>query len=369
MARKIRTIEDIEREFYWNPLENLGIGQEDFAKDAPVITTTTGAMNVVYGAKLWDELCTEYNIFAALPKKPYQKGGYRLITAAGNSTGRGIDESAAIPATTKPTFAEINVPAKEVSVSFDMSKKQLALQGKNDVVTWDELKAYTETEFKKCANVPLLSTSGTTAGYNFESIDRVCASHSEDTSCTDAAGNAFDENDNDIYLLDRDSTSTYDAYVGHNSGTDRTFTMSLVDTLLDNIRPYWKSRANKVIITGYDTFSRMNQEMGNQLRYDSRNITFDVNGVQVTGKETGFMAAMYQDIPILTSNDVVKDTISRLYVLDLDRIEMGILEPVQYFESEDYQAIDKFAREGVYYMSGELVATGFHCHGKLRDLK
>ena len=97
----IRTIQDMERMFYSN------VGAEYITKtDAPVITSTTGVYNAVYGAMVWAALNQEANAFGILPKYPWVRSGWRVITARAGSTGDGgIVEDGTIPDTIKPDFS------------------------------------------------------------------------------------------------------------------------------------------------------------------------------------------------------------------------------------------------------------------------
>jgi len=362
---RIRTIQDL---FY----ATYGVTLEDnprIAKDAPVITSTTGARNILYGAGLMAQIVVAANTFGALPKKPWQKSGYRAITAAGATTTMGTTEGTGTIATTvKPTIAAVDITPKVLHNSFDMSSTQVKLQGKDDVVTWEELQAYEQEEFKNRLSRGLHVDCTTVASTNVESIDRV-------TGATILATHSLiDATDEDIYGIDRsDSAGSWaDAYVSDNSGTDRYIALSHLDTMLQNVEPYWKegSRENKAIITGYDTALRIGQLLQSQLRYTKERVTMSVNGMKTApGADAGFEVASFDGIPIIRDSNVIADTISRVYMLDLNHVWMGVLQPVTYLESEDYQAIDKFAREGVYYMETELVCDKFKAQGSLRDLK
>jgi len=249
----------------------------------------------------------------------------------------------------------------------------MKLAGKDDVVTWEELQAYEQQEYKNKLNRALHTECGTLTGPSadgtgMQSLDRVVASASEATP----SGARYDTADEDIYGLDRTTATWADAYVGHNSDTDRYLALSHLDTMLQNVEPYWAegSRTNKACITGYDTNLRIAQLLQSQLRYTKERVTMTVNGVKTApGHDAGFEVASYDGIPIIRDSNVTKDTLSRVYMLDLDHVWIGMLQPITYLESEDYQAIDKFGREGVYYMEGELVCDLFKAQGKVMDLK
>ena len=106
-------------------------------------------------------------------------------------------------------------------------------------------------------------TNGTTvAGDNFESVDRVIGSKDEEANCVDAA-------DLDIYGLDRSASTTYDAYVDHNSTVDRDLTLTLIDTLIQNVRDKLDTPqlSNHVFLTGNDTYRVWNQLLAPKQRF------------------------------------------------------------------------------------------------------
>ncbi len=369
-SNKIRTIQDLFYATYGTYLmDDVRLAKTD----APVVTGTTGARNILYGAGLMAQVLVGANSFGALAKKPWQKSGYRVITAAGSTGSPGLAENAAIPATLKPTMLAVDITPKVLAASFDMSSTHIKLSGKDDVVTWEELQAYEQQEYKNRLNRELHVNMGTLTGPSadgtgMQSLDRVVGSSAENTAMSYTAA------DEDIYGIDRSAATDLwaDAYVGHASTVDRYISLSLIDTMLQNVEPYWKegSRQNKVMITGYDTALRVAQLLQSQLRYTKERVTMSVGGVKTApGVDAGFEVASYDGIPIIRDSNVRADTISRLYTVDLDHCWIGMLQPITYLESEDYQAIDKFGREGVYYMEAELVCDMFKAQGKIMDLK
>jgi len=349
---------------------------DELRKDAPVLTTTSGAYNAIFGGKLWVQATTEASLFGALPKKPYEKAGYRAITVLSDTSGGGISQGGAIPATTKPTFTEITVGLKEMSISFDMSARELAVQGKDDVPTWEELRRVQGETFNKLINIALLKDMDTTAPGSetaFETIDRIVSNTAADvTGCGATVG------DEDYAGFDRSATTgVFDGYVSHNgsagSETDRTVTLSLIDGLEPNVRPYWAkpwANDNKIYVTGFDTLYRWSQLLQPNQRFGTERYKTSVNGIETVGNnEAGFVCSTYNSIPVIASGNVVKDTISRVYLLDLDNLWLAIAKPTMYMETEEYQYIDKFVREGVFYIMGETVCTLPAAHAKLRGLK
>ena len=72
---QIRTIDELEALYY-------GYNRNLVRKaDAPIVTSTAGVFNAIYGAYAWAQLNLEANAFGILPKNPWDKSGWRLITA------------------------------------------------------------------------------------------------------------------------------------------------------------------------------------------------------------------------------------------------------------------------------------------------
>lgn len=373
---KFETIKQM-LEFYYGP--------NTVNKDAPVLSSTTGVFNAVYGAYAFYQLNGEANAFGVLPKYPWPHSGFRAITAdAGSSADGGVAENAAIPATVKPTFVEVDVTPKQVAHAFDVSFIQSGLVKKtaDDAIgDMDFLRGYFAVKHAKAINQQLLVDADTLAGDNFESIDRITISSAASVALGYTAG------DEDIYDIDRSGASWADATVSHNSGTDRTFSDALLTSLLSSLETAG-ARTN-LLLTGNDTKWRIFSVYGDQVRYagvveKNQMVQIGINGVETEeGLGVGMRVATVYGIPLFSSQSVPQDTISRIYALDttmneetgIPRLGIALLYPTMYFESgldtafPDPFAVNRFGTEGVYYTAGELVCTFFKAQGSLRDLK
>ena len=361
---KFNTIEDMKAAYYGPADSEIAVAVQK--ADAPVISSTTGVYNRVYGRAVWELLNNEARTWGVLPKKPLATTGFRVLTARSSTLGTGgVAENAALPDTVKPTWALASVSLKEVAKTFDMSNRQQLLDvGDDDTIGFDEVKQYMAREFANHVNTMLLADVGTLAGDNIESIDRVCSSQSEESALLDAG-------DADIYGFDRSASTAYDAYVSHNSGTDRAITEDLMRTAIDSIEENSGARPN-VIITGFDTARDVDALVNTQTRYVTERVSINVGdeGIQTAaGNDAGLRVASFDGIPIIRDKDVVKDTKSRVYFLNTEYIHVGVKQPVQYFESQNFFETGKLGKEGMYYMAGELVCTRFNACGKIRDLQ
>jgi len=363
MRNYFKTIEDMEAYYY-------GYMTEIMKSDAPLLSTTTGVYNPIYGAKVWSQLNQEINAFSILPKIVWDKSGWRVITTRAATSGGGVPENSTLPDTIKPAFVEVSTKPKIIAHTFNASEMETFLgtkdDGLGDVMT--VLREEMAKHHAEMINKMLLTDNDTLAGDNIESIDRVVSSYAEITNCSMTA------NDVDIYGLDRDAAASWsDAYVDDNENTDRNFTIDLLDTALTNLRT--AGAQPKVILTGYDTLERIQQALQAQQRFlDTKTIIPTYNGVKgVSGIEAGFNVASYQGIPIIPSKDVKQDTISRIYILDTDYLFFKVAKPTMYFESgmsnKDPFGINYLGDEGLFRTMGELICTRFNVQGKIRDLQ
>lgn len=377
MSARITTIGQLLEKYYGPHMVNK--------VNAPVISSTTGVLNVVFGAQAFSQLNMEGNVFALLPKLPWDHTGYRAITAdAGSTAGGGVAENGTIPDTIKPTFAEVTPTVKQVTHTFDVSYLHEGRVKKGDDAIGDMefLRGYFATLHAKRINEQLLVDADTLAGLKFESIDRVTFSAAAQAALGYTAG------DDDIYGIDRGANSWADAQVSHNSGVDRDLTDQLIRDMLFGLLEPAGARTN-LIITGSDTKSRIYGLYENQIRYPGvlqkgELVKIGVNGVETEeGIGFGVRIAMVYGIPLFISQAVTQDTISRIYLLDtttndetgVPRLFMSLLYPTLYFESgmsassPDPFAINRFGTQGLYFTSGELICTFFAAQGSIRDLK
>jgi len=358
-------IRAMEAHYYGN--FNPDMTNDLLKADAPMLTSTTGFRQVVFGRKMWENIVIGAHTFGIIPKQAWERSGYRVITTAASTGGLGIGEAGDVPETIKATLQQITTAPKIEAWAYEMSSTELALEGKDDTVYWADKSAYMAKEFANNINRDLLQDNDTLAGSNFESIDRVCGSYSEINGVGQTA------NDLDIYGLDRDGGATFaDAYVNHDSGNDRPVALSHLNSLIQNQAPYWDNFAtmtNRVWITGFDTHERIQQLLQAQQRFPEGEFSTSINGISTyEGKKGGFTLSTYRGAPMFPDNNVQQDTISRIYLLDLEHLFMGILKPVQHVESENPLIVGKFTRKAVDSIEGELICNVFGAQGKVRDL-
>ena len=381
MARNyVRTIQDMERYYYGGTaLTGYTYSSGDILKaDAPLLSTTAGTYQAIYGRKVWSQLNQEFNAFSILPKKPWERSGWRIITSKPSfDVGGGLAENATLPDTTKPDFLHVAAKPKTIGHSFDLSEVSMFLSDKDDGLG-DVRQVLKEEMGKHHAdhiNRMLLVDVETPAGNDFESLDRLT---SDPDAMTTGTGHVSATTDHDLYSITRDGSSDFhsaEVDVSAAANTNRNLSLNQLDGLFQQI---WVRGGNpKVMLTGYDTLMRVQQLLQSQQRFmESKRVTPTYNGVKgVPGIEAGFIVATYNGVPLIPSKDVVTDTsgISRIYYFDTDYLWFQTAIPTQYFESGietgDPFAINRLGQEGLYRTMGEVWDSFFGAGGSIRDLK
>lgn len=388
MARNyVRTITDMERYYYGagNAMGYSYSGSELLKADSPMLSTTGGTYQAIYGRKVWSQLNQEFNAFSILPKKPWDRSGWRVITDRPNSgtLHGGVAENATLPETVKPVFQHIAAKPKTIAHTFDMSETAIFLADKDDGL--GDIRSVMKEEMGKhhaeMVNKMLCTDVDTPAANNFESLDRVTAAYSNNATTTTGLVNGHDnlsaDSDLDIYSIDRSANSWSNAEMSNNAvsntSTDRVLTLDLMDEMFQKL---WIRGGNpKVILTGYDTLMRIQQLLQSQQRFmEEKRVTPTYNGVKgVPGVEAGFIVATYNGVPIIPTKNMLSDSIARMYYLDTDYLHFSTAIPTQYFESGietgDPFAINRLGQEGLYRTMGEIWTTFFGAQGSVRDLK
>lgn len=380
MARDyIRTVTDLERYYYGagNAMGYSYSGSELLKADSPLMSSTAGTYQAIYGRKVWSQLNQEFNAFSILPKKPWDRSGWRIITAKPSFTkGGGVAENATLPDTTKPNFLHVAAKPKTVAHTFDMSEVAIFLADKDDGL--GDIRQVLKEEMGKhhADHVNQMLTEDVTnvAGNDYESIDRV-TSGLINSSMAVANGYVNVLTDYDLYSITRDGTTGFhdaEVSVSGTSGTNRNLSLTLLDDLFQQI---WTRGGNpKVMLTGYDTLMRVQQLLQTQQRFmEEKRVVPTFNGVKgVPGIEAGFIVATYNGVPIIPSKDVQTDGISRIYYLDTDYLWFSTAIPTQYFESGietgDPFGINRLGQEGLYRTMGEMWCSFFGGQGSVRDL-
>lgn len=386
----VRTIYDL-MDLHYNFMPQALGKTSGISKDDPILTDTPGVHNEVYGSDVFVLLNSEQNIFGVMETRPWNKSGERIIDSfgAGAASG-GTGENAAIPATVKPNFDTYETQPRTQSHAFDVSQVEQLLAATDDDAIADDPFAMLRQFFGE--GLPDQQTGGgehpkhineqlgqdaTSVGdpssqLEFLSIDQLIADGAE------ASQYETGDEEYDVYGFDR-SSNEFEANVLMDSN-DQVFHLDLMDSLVRDIKESSDKNPQQnpedfFWLTGHDTYQRIENEMGGKERIETVRTTTGVNGVQTNpGNDVGVAVATYKGIPIIESNDVPQDDLSRIYLIDSTSLWLKMLLPTQFYSTgtevgDGPFPIGRLGNEGAYVTIGETVLKNPVTQGKIRDLE
>jgi len=407
MVTGIRTMDELESLYYG------GFSRSLVAKtNNPMLTSTGGVFNAVFGAYAWAQLNLEANAFGILPKYPWDKSGWRVITARptvdtaqGNTAKGGVAEGGVIPDTIKPTIAEIDVRPKTMALTFSTSEvmEWLSNHSKDDI--WGglgSLRLYMAVQHKELINQALLNdveTDAAAASANFsgtndfESLDRIISADAEEDALGGTYTDYYDPWKGTTSAIDRDSGTTYDATVDSASGTigtDGVLTDDVIRTHLRKIRIAGGKDPN-VFLGSHEVYSEIQGLYLPQVRvanpYGEKIVQVDVNGIKTfDGTGVGIHVNSLYGIPFVPTKDAPQNgstEVGRLFALDTSdaegfgypRIGIQVAIPTEYYEATrrtpGYPFINSntLVEKALFRTMGETVCRHFKSQGKIRDIK
>ena len=391
-------------------LELLHYGRQNTAfknkADADITTATAGYFNYVYGAMAWVQMNLEANAWSVLPKVPYKRSGFRLITskmamaaANGISALGGTPESGQIADTVKPDVEYLKLKPKIAQIVFGASTVQdwLARSADDDAIGMEFVRGYAAVNHKENMHNMLLADIEEQAGdananfagdVNWESLDRIVSSDAEE----DAVGGAHNDWYDPYDAIDRDASKKFDATVRSASGTigqNGVLTQSVVTRFLRDMLKRGGKHGN-VWLTGHDVHTEIQEIYSGQTRYKvgEMMIELGVNGIQTfQGHNVGLQIASLFGIPLIPTKDATHNAddaseVGRMYCLDTTDLEgfgqprlgIGIAIPTSYNEVGRNHPLfpfvqDKFVEQALYWTFGETLCTKYNSQGKIRDIK
>lgn len=379
---RIRTIQDMVDYWYGFVPDYYNASISGFGKaDAPVLTTTPGYRNAIFGSEVFYTINHEANAYALLENRAWVKSGERTVVDYGHTLGSGGEgENAEIPDTAAPDVQQYEQEAKTIAHSFDVSQvKQLLADTQDDDLDdpFDWLRRYygegTEHqtgmgEHPKHLNVQLLADADSQGADDLLSIDTLIQDE-------DSAGSLNTSSNADIYGFDR-SNGEFESNVI--DGGDRTFTIDLLDDAITSIKEASGKNPiaddNYFFLTNHDTFQRIEEEVGGKERLEAQRVSIGLNGVNTQpGDDVGITVNSYKQIPIFESVDVTKDGIGRVYLVDSSTMFMKTLLPTQFYDSgtevnDDPYAIGRLGNQGLYVTIGETTVVSPASHAKIQNV-
>jgi len=384
---RIRTVYDMIDYYYGFVPEYMAkrSGGSAMAKqDNPMLTTSSGVRNAVFGSEVFSLVNHEPNIFALLENRAWVRSGVRIATEHGHLPlgSGGSGENATLDDTDRPTLDQYEVDAVTVQHNFDVSQvKELLAQTEDDDLDdpFDFLRRWYGTgteqqtgmgQHPKHLNVQLGRDADNRGSNDLISIDQLISNSQESDIYSSSSAN-------DVYGFDR-SSEEFEANVLHNDGNNRTFVIDLLDDAIREIKE--NSGKNPVtdpnyfFLTGHDTYQRIENEVGGKERLEAERVSVGMNGVETQpGGDVGITVQSYKQIPIFESVDIPEDGIGRVFLLDSSTLYFKTLLPTQFYSTGTEVdgnpfAIDRLGNQGLYVTIGQPALVNPSAHAKVRDL-
>lgn len=356
--------------------------------DSPLLTTTTGNLYQMVGARLWLNINTEHNLPAIFGAEAWGtngngRDGWRVITGWPTSKGYSLAETDNIP--DGGTFSYTWLLDKPRTLDTPFSQSELAYREavRGQAIVWEQLVQDYGLAHKVYIAEQLAQQVGAQATDDMTPLDQIVSSYGEYTNC--ATINGYGSTAYYLYQqrVDRHSAAGWsDAYVDENGETLRTFTLYGVDNLILNVREVSGvyDTSGYVFITGLDTQKRWGQLARGHKKFTTESYA-NVYGKglrEVKGQSFGFELNRYDNIPIVVSKqitDTLRPTggLTPIYLVHLPDISLWVDVPTLYTERGFRQGEDLLLGAhkelGLYHTMMNLHATKFLTHGKYRDIK
>jgi len=362
----------------------LGISKR-YGIEKAAITESTMAegLNTLYGAKVFSQLNTKSEVFKLLKKEAWTQSGWRVMTGRHAQTN-GIAEGAALGTTDQPDLVEVKANIAEVVTVWEVTTKAELLSEADDGL--GNLAAFLRKEHAEAhayyIDAMLLSDSETPStvsggASDFETLDRVTISHAANGALNSAATDAdmWDISDDGV---DRSGSAWSDAYVSHNSGTERALTLAMLDAAISNSLEQGVTYSDLIILTGYDTYQDLKQLMqspsaaNGRWSYDlAQSGGKNMNGVMgEAGLAFDSRVGSYDGIPIFLSQHVISDadSASRLYLLDMANLAFRVAAPTTYVDSTNIAVTQTLSKDFAFLTAGNLICYKFKTQGSIRDI-
>ena len=355
-------------------------GDNDFT-----VANQANAFNVVYGAKVYNQLNTKSEVAKLLKKEPWTQSGWRVMTTRPVDDGGAADfaagtaEGGAFGDTTAPTLKEVNATLKEIVTPYEISTKAELLSDADDGLKG--LAAFMRKEMGDAhvfgMDQQLLADADIPAGNNLESLDRVTTT---DAYCNPTGGPLSARTDGDMYNLTKQTEAAWmDAgHSGHNDGSDRPLTTAMLDDMIEGVMTNGANYADLILLTGHDTYMNIQQLLtkggdggaATILRYDAaQGGAASQNGVLgQAGLNYDSRVGSYNGIPIFVSQHVTKDTTSRIHLLDLPQFALRVAAPTTYVANDNLAVTQSLTKQFALITAMEMITYRWNTSGSVRDL-
>lgn len=416
--------------------QSWGRDMESFEKNKGSTGTvgidTAGAMNAIYGPFLQNLAYNQHNTFAVLGQKPYKTGRrFQSDLSMGQSATSGIVRGGFAPTPNYGEYVQVEMPYKVLAKrqAMNLGYTEIGDKSIDDVMVWSDFFALEGKTWLYSINNDVLRPvdsarvvglgsaigGGVDPGaknaneyIGLESIDRIISNFDEgghinggsaadvknvpwamatQMPSTDSAAALAKFRNPDVTGAVADNNfncyvdANYTAGADDGSASLRQLDLAIMDNLFMSCMPYWDQNktTGKAIVTRYDTLQHIQTLLQPQQRYLGQVAAqFDVNGVStVPGRDTGFMVATYNGVPLVPDLMVSGGTaadhstgVGDIFLLDSETIFNGMLSAPQVNISQNPIITGRYTRLCDMYQICEVqVAGAFKGLGKIKHLQ
>ena len=417
-AENPTTLADVYRSSWQNDISAM----ERMKAAGTAGITTSGAFNAIYGPKIYNLAYNRHNTLAALGAKAYYTGvRFQQELSLGAADNAGVIRGGYRQAPKIATYSTVEEPYKVNEHNFAMEFGMAAINGIDDVLKWEQqmdfeaktwLNNMNGQVLKRAEDAPAVGLGQFPAGSSeeitstervgLESIERIISNSDEAqylpntyvvpwymATLPSSSGNALDPYRNPANgSFSAASDNNFNSYVDANytnattvgNATMRQLNLSMIDSMFNTCMPYWdeNSTAGKVMITGYDTMTKLQAILQPQQRYQGTEfVKMTVNGIStVEGRDTGFQVAKYNGVPILPDRMVARGDkadatagVGRIYLMDTETLGRGVLKSTVVNVSDNPLITQGYNRLCNMYDLSEVQCTGFRGQGKILHIR
>ena len=413
------TLADVFKSSWQNDITAL----ERMKADGTAGITTTGAFNAIYGPRAFNLAYNRHNTLAAIGLKPYYTGvRFQEDLSLGASDTSGVIRGGYRGAPKIAKYSTVEEPYKVNEHNFAMEFGMAAINGIDDVLKWEQQMDFESKTWLNNMNGQVLYRAEdapkvgrgqfpvgssevitSTERVGLESIERIISNSDEaqylpntyavpwyiSPNLPSSSGSALDPYRNPANAsFSATSDNNFNSYVDANytSGTEvgnatmRQLNLAMIDNMFNTVMPFWdeNSTNGKVLITGYDTMTKLQALLQPQQRYQGTSFAkMTVNGIStVEGRDTGFQVASYNGVPILPDRMVArgdkadaKAGVGRMYLVDTETLGRGALKSTVVNVTENPLIAGSYNRVCNMYDISEVQCVGFRGQGKILHIR
>lgn len=371
-----------------------------------------GAINVTYGALVFDQINREVNAFAIVKKEVWERSGWRITNSDATTKGYGGADPGTVGTVVDATPTEAYDIPGFLHTPFDVTM-DAAFRAQHDdgldILAWkrammrDQHAQLLNTEWLRSAEAEAGAaggattdakneSSGTVIGLGLESLDRLIASGAEEDDLGGAQTGYYDVLAGQT--AERDTGTSFDSEVFRPDGTQGTFGTNVpfqvtgLDEAIDKTEDNGADPSTQVLLCGRGSRRKFYNELQAAGRYDLTSVQakLDMGGLSVSathpGRDITFTIRAYQDRPFVSdkfvpSNGTTQTTnaaagggtgTQHIFGIDQRHVMLQVGFPTLFVEIDNPIIRGQFDTKALYLTCLQGKVTRFNTSFKVRSI-